>query len=94
MTVPLEVKSSKHGVAKWRVVHADLAEAGVLIVYLPLKMSDRKIRRLLYRALDRTRHNSRNGTLYHSLFQRLFIGGSKRLFLIIALIREKRSQGR
>lgn len=91
MTVPIEFKSSIWGVTKWQVVHSDLHKAGVLIFYLPQNMSPRKTRRLMYRALIRVRRNSRNGTLYHSLFQRLFRGGSRNLGKIVEMIKEKRA---
>lgn len=93
MTVPIEIKSSSRGVAKWKVVHSDLHHAGVLIFYLPLKNSPRTIRRLMYRALDKIRHNSRNGTLYHGMFQRLFKGrGSRNLRKNVELIRQSRAK--
>lgn len=90
MTVPLEFKSSWHGVRKWKVVHRDLHDSGVLIFAVP--ESARKARRLMYRALMRVQKNSRNGTLYHSLFQRLFKGGSRNLRRIVEGIKLKRSK--
>ena len=92
MSVPIEFKSSPWGVAKWKVAHSDLHRAGVLIFHIPETMSPRKLRRLMYRALDRVRKNSRDGTLYHSMFQRLFRGGSKNLWKNIALIKKKRER--
>lgn len=92
MTVPLEFKSSMWGVAKWKVVHSDLHKAGVLIFFFPLDMSPRKARRLIYRALTRVSIHSRGGTLYHSMFQRLFKGGSRNLRRNVHLIREKRAR--
>lgn len=94
MTVPLEFKSSSHGVAKWRVVHSDLHKAGVLVFFFPDRLSPRRIRRLIFRALTRVRLNSRGGKLYHSMFQRLFRGGSKNLWRNIEIIQKKRSRER
>lgn len=91
MTVPVEFKSSWFGVSKWKVKHPDLHRDGVLIFAIPRSLSDRKLRRLFYRALTRVQKNSRNGTLYHSMFQRLFRGGSKNLRRIVDLIKERRT---
>ncbi len=90
MTVPLEIKSSMHGVRKWKVVHRDLHDAGVLVIAVP--ESPRKAIRLMYRALQRVQKNSQDGTLYHSLFQRIFKGGSRNLQRIIEMIRLRRSE--
>ncbi len=90
MTVPLEFKSSWHGVSKWKVVHRDLHAAGVLIFAVP--ENRRKALRLMYRALERVQKNSRNGTLYHSLFQRIFKGGSRNLRRVVEGIKLKRSR--
>ncbi|OGG59723.1 hypothetical protein A2765_04000 [Candidatus Kaiserbacteria bacterium RIFCSPHIGHO2_01_FULL_56_24] len=90
MSVPLEFKSSWLGVTKWKVVHRDLYDAGVLIFYIP--QSEYKVQRLIYRALHRVQLNSRDGTLYHSLFQRLFSGGSRNLWRNIALIKKSRAK--
>lgn len=93
MTVPIEIKSSPRGVEKWKVVHSDLHRAGVLIFFLPTDASPRKIRRLFHRALTRVGQNSRDGTLYRSLFQRLFTGrGSKNLRRNTELIRRARKR--
>jgi hypothetical protein len=90
MTIPIEFKSSWFGVEKWKVVHRDLYDAGVLVFRIP--KNERKARRLLYRGLESVRHNSRDGTLYHSMFQRLFKGGSRNLWRNIALIRKRRAE--
>ncbi len=75
MTVPIEIKSSMHGVRKWRVVHPEHYEAGVLNFYIPDDMSAKDLQALFYRALDKVRHNSEGGMLYHSWFQKLYEGG-------------------
>ena len=94
MTVPIEFKSSAQGVEKWKVVHSDLYKAGVLVFALPHEMSRRNRRRLMYRALKRVQLNSLDGTLYHSMFQMLFRGGSRNLWRNIKLIRKRRAQER
>ncbi|MFZ2555750.1 MAG: hypothetical protein WAZ27_04995 [Minisyncoccia bacterium] len=95
MTVPIQVKSSSKGAAKWKVVHSDLYNAGVLIIYVPDNFSPRRLRRLVYRALMRVQANSREGMLYHSMFQRLFERkGSKNLQKNIDLIKENRARNK
>jgi hypothetical protein len=94
MSVPIEIKSSKGGVKKWKVVHSDLAQAGVLIFWLPFFASPRKIRRLFYRALTKVSIHSRGGTLYHGMFQRLFKSrGSKNLRKNVETIKRERAKG-
>jgi|GEM_PF-6845109 len=92
MTVPIEFKSSWWGVSKWKVVHSDLHKAGVLVFRVP--RSTYKAERLMYRALHRVQMNSDDGMLYHSMFQRLFKGGSRNLWRNIALIKERRARER
>lgn len=71
MLVPIEVKSSPLGIARWQVKHSDTQSEGILIFHFRSNMSDRKIRRLTYRAFVRVQLNSKDGTLYESLQQRL-----------------------
>lgn len=93
MTVPIEFKSSKSGVRKWKVVHSDLYKARVLIVYITDDLSPRKLRRLLYRALEKVQKNSKGGMLYHSMFQRLFARKpSKNLARNVERIRNRRAR--
>lgn len=92
MSVPMEFKSSWWGVSKWKVAHSDLHKAGVLIFRVP--KSEHKAQRLMYRALHRVQLNSDDGMLYHSMFQRLFKGGSRNLWRNIALIKARRAQER
>ena len=72
MTVPIEIKSSIWGIKKWRVVHSDLYNAGVLNFYIRDRMNDAGLDALFYRALDKISHKSRDGMLYHSMWQRLY----------------------
>ena len=74
MTVPIEIKSSKRGVAKWKVTHPEHYRAGVLHFYILDRMTDKGLAALFYKALDSVRHNSRDGTLFHSWFQKLYVG--------------------
>lgn len=93
MSVPIEVKSSKSGVVKWKVVHRDLYEAGVLIFYIPTRFSQSKLRRLIRRALRTVQRNSEEGMLYHSMFQRLFKRkATKNLYRNKRLIRKERAR--
>jgi hypothetical protein len=93
MTVPIEWKSSKQGVKKWKVVHSDLHKARVLIFYIPDDMTPRELRNLIYRALEKVRKNSKGGRLYHGLFQRLFARKpSKNLARNVELIKNRRAK--
>jgi hypothetical protein len=93
MTVPIEWKSSRWGVEKWKVTHSDLHKARVLIFYIPDDMTPRELRNLIYRALEKVRKNSKGGRLYHSMFQRLFARKpSKNLTRNIELIKGRRAK--
>lgn len=93
MTVPVEVKSSKQGVAKWKVVHKEHHEAGVLIFYILDEMPERKLCKLIYDALWSVHKNSSDGMLYASWWQRVFKGrGSKRLQENVELIKKERER--
>lgn len=72
MTIPFEIKSSKQGIRKWRVTHSDLYKAGVVHFYVRDDMNQKGLEALLYRAFDKVRKNSKDGTLYHSMWQCLY----------------------
>ncbi|MDP3645882.1 MAG: hypothetical protein Q8R25_02240 [bacterium] len=78
MTVPIEIKSSRMGVAKWRVTHPEHYKAGVLHFYILNRMDEKGLCQLFFRALDKVRHNARDGTLFHSWFQKLYEGRMSR----------------
>lgn len=75
MTTPLQVKSSERGVEEWEVKHPDLHKAGVLCIYIRDDMDDDGLEALFYRALDKVRRNSKDGSLYHGMWQRLYQRG-------------------
>ena len=93
MSVPVEVKSSPQGVAKWKVVHRDHYESGVLIFHIRDDMPRENLGKLIYDALWKVHKNSRDGMLYASWWQRVFAGrGSKKLHSNIELIKKERER--
>ncbi|MBP9669270.1 MAG: hypothetical protein KBE09_03205 [Candidatus Pacebacteria bacterium] len=95
MSVPIEIKSSRLGVNRWKLVHRDHHDAGVLVFYIKASMPQHRLSKLIFRALDRVHRNSRNGTLYVSWWQRVFRGrGSKNLKKNIATIKSARARAR
>ena len=93
MTVPVEVKSSKQGVAKWKVVHKDHYDAGVLVFYILDDMPQKALSQLIFNALWKVRKNSKGGRLFESWWQRVFKGrGSKKLQQNIELIKKERER--
>ncbi len=95
MSVPVEVKSSRTGVSRWKIVHREHHEAGVLVFYIKNDMPQHRLSKLIFRALDRVHRNSRDGTLYASWWSRIFRGrGSKNLQKNIATIKATRATSR
>lgn len=93
MTVPIQFKSSQWHAKLWEIKHPILHAAGVLIFYIENDISPRKLRRLMYRALTKVQKNSKDGMLYHSLFQRIFKGRKNRsLTRNVGIIKRRRAQ--
>ncbi len=93
MSVPIEIKSSRIGVNRWKVVHREHHEAGVLVFYIKDDMPQHRLSKLIFRALDKVHRNSQDGTLYASWWRRVFRGrGSKNLQKNIATIKASREK--
>ncbi len=91
MSVPVEVKSSRSGVNRWKIVHREHYEAGVLVFYIKDDMLQYRLSTLIFRALYRVHKHSRDGALYTSWWRRLFRSrGSKALQKNIATIKAAR----
>lgn len=93
MSVPIEVKSSRTGVNRWKVVHREHVQAGILVFYVKDTMPQHALSKLIFRALYKVQRNSKDGMLYHSWWQRVFRGrGSKNLQKNIETIKASRAK--
>ena len=92
MTVPIEIKSSTWGIAKWKMTHPQHYKAGVVHFYIRRDYDLTELMTLFIKALDSVRHNSKDGSLYKPWFKdvlyrgRMSRGGRK----VIRKIIEKR----